>query len=123
MTGPQKHKFRKDHKELLEVLACLSQKQLQVIVKYFNRCGVDHIGTLVHNLTKYKNPNILKENKKKLYKCLSENKKLATYLIKEDNNFRGKIKKLSSQQGGALITTLLAVGLPILAEIIASAVR
>ena len=123
MTGPQKHKFRKDHKELLEVLAGLSQQQLRVIFKYFNECGVDHIGTMVVNLVKFKNPNITKENKKKLYKCLSENKKLARYLVKEDNNYRGKIKKLASQEGGALITTLLAVGLPVLAEIIASAVR
>ena len=74
MTGPQKHKFRKDHKELLEVLAGLSQQELRVIFKYLNKCGVDHIGTLVVNLAKFENPNITKENKKKLYKCLSENK-------------------------------------------------
>ena len=54
---------------------------------------------------------------------MSENKKLARYLIKHDNSLEGKIKKLSSQEGGALIITLLAVGLPILADIIASAVR
>ena len=98
MTGPQKHKFRKDHKELLEVLAGLSQKELRVIFKYLNKCGVDHIGTLVVNLTKFENPNITKENKKKLYKCLSENKKLATFLVKADNSYSGKIKKLSSQK-------------------------
>ena len=104
-------------------MAGLSQKELRVIFKYLNKCGVDHIGTLVVNLTKFENPNITKENKKKLYKCLSENKKLATFLIKANNSYSGKIKKLSSQEGGALITTLLAVGLPLLAEIIASAVR
>ena len=123
MTGPQKSKFRKASVELLEVLATLSQKQLQIIIKYLNKCGIDHIGTLAHNLTQYKNPSLKKDDKKKLLKCLSENRKLAKYLSKSSNNYRVKRKKLQEQDGGALLTTLLTVGLPILAEIISSAVR
>ena len=58
MTGPSKKKFIKEHKELLEVLARLSQQELRVIFRFFNQCGVDHIGTLLVNLAKYKNSKI-----------------------------------------------------------------
>ena len=121
MTGPSKKKFIKEHKALLEILARLSEQELRVIFKYFNKCGIDHIGTLVVNLVKFKNPNLTKENKNKLYKALFENKKLVRYLIKHDNKLEGKINKLTTQEGGGLITALLSIGIPILADIIASA--
>ena len=121
MTGPSKKKFIKEHKELLEVLARLSQQELRVIFRFFNQCGVDHIGTLLVNLAKYKNSNLTKDNKDKLYKTLFENKNLVAYLLKHNRKLDGKIKKLSSQQGGALISALLGIGIPILADIIASA--
>ena len=122
MTGPSKKKFIKEHKELLEVLARLSQQELRVIFRFFNQCGVDHIGTLLVNLAKYKNSNLTKDNKDKLYKTLFENKNLVAYLLKHNRKLDGKIKKLSSQQGGALISALLGIGIPILADIIARAV-
>ena len=122
MTGPQKAKFRKESSEFLQVLATLSEKQLCTIVKHLNGSAIDYIGTLVHNLTQYKN-SLKKEDKKKLLKCLSENRKLVNYLSKPTNGYKVKRKKLQSQNGSALLTTLLTVGIPILAEIIASAVR
>ena len=122
MTGPSKKKFIKEHKELLEVLARLSQQELRVIFRFFNQCGVDHIGTLLVNLAKYKNSNLTKDKKDKLYKTLFENKNLVAYLLKHNRKLDGKIKKLSSQQGGALISALLGIGIPILADIIARAV-
>ena len=122
MTGPQKSKFRKESAEFLQLLATLSQKQLCTLVKHLNGTAIDYIGTLVHNLTQYKN-SLKKEDKKKLLKCLSENRKLAKYLSKPTNSYKVKRKKLQSQNGAALLTTLLTVGIPILAEIIASAVR
>ena len=122
MTGPSKKKFIKEHKELLEVFARLSQQELRVIFRFFNQCGVDHIGTLLVNLAKYKNSNLTKDNKDKLYKTLFENKNLVAYLLKHNRKLDGKIKKLSSQQGGALISALLGIGIPILADIIARAV-
>ena len=122
MTGPSKKKFIKEHKALLEILARLSQEELRVIFKCFNKCGVDHIGTLLVNLAKYKNSNLTKDNKDKLYKTLFENKNLVAYLLKHNRKLDGKIKKLSSQQGGALISALLGIGIPILADIIARAV-
>ena len=118
MTGPQKAKFRKESAELLQVLAALSEKQLCTIVKHLNGTAIDYIGTLVHNLTQYKN-SLKKEDKKKLLKCLSENRKLANYLSKPTNSYRVKRKKLQEQDGGALLTALLSVGHPVLAEIIA----
>ena len=121
MTRPSKKKFIKEHKALLEILARLSEEELRVIFKCFNKCGIDHIGTLVVNVVKFKNPNLTKENKNKLYKALFENKKLVRYLIKHDNKLEGKIKKLTTQEGGGLITALLSIGIPILADIIASA--
>ena len=122
MTGPSKKKFIKEHKALLEILARLSQEELRVIFRFFNQCGVDHIGTLLVNLAKYKNSNLTKDNKDKLYKTLFENKNLVAYLLKHNRKLDGKIKKLSSQQGGALISALLGIGIPILADIIARAV-
>lgn len=122
MTGPSKKKFIKEHKELLEVLARLSQQELRVIFRFLNQCAVDHIGTLLVNLAKYKNSNLTKDNKDKLYKTLFENKNLVAYLLKPRRKLKGKIKKLSSQEGGALISTLLGIGIPILADIIARAV-
>ena len=122
MTGPQKSKFRKESAEFLQLLATLSEKQLCTIVKHLNGSAIDYIGTLVHNLTQYKN-SLKKEDKKKLLKCLSENRKLANYLSKSTNSYKVKRKKLQSQNGAALLTTLLTVGLPILVDIIANAVR
>ena len=103
-------------------MARLSQQELRVIFRFFNQCGVDHIGTLLVNLAKYKNSNLTKDNKDKLYKTLFENKNLVAYLLKHNRKLDGKIKKLSSQQGGALISALLGIGIPILADIIARAV-
>ena len=103
-------------------MATLSEKQLCTIVKHLNGSAIDYIGTLVHNLTQYKN-SLKKEDKKKLLKCLSENRKLAKYLSKSTNSYKVKRKKLQSQNGAALLTTLLTVGLPILVDIIANAVR
>ena len=122
MTGPQKKKFRKQSVEFLKVLSSLSEKQLRVLVKYINGEGIDYIGTLVHNLTQYKNP-LNKDDKKKLLKCFAENTKLVKYLARSTNSYKVKRKKLQNQNGAALLTTLLTVGIPILAEIIASAVR
>lgn len=122
MTGPQKKKFRKQSVEFLKVLSSLSEKQLQVLLKYINGEGIDYIGTLVHNLTQYKNP-LNKDDKKKLLKCFAENTKLVKYLARPTNSYKVKRKKLQNQNGAALLTTLLTVGIPILAEIIASAVR
>ena len=122
MTGPQKKKFRKESVEFLKVLSSLSEKQLRVLVKYINGEGIDYIGTLVHNLTQYKNP-LNKDDKKKLLKCFAENTKLVKYLARSTNSYKVKRKKLQNQNGAALLTTLLTVGIPILAEIIASAVR
>ena len=121
MTGPQKSKFRKESAEFLQLLATLSEKQLCTIVKHLNGSAIDYIGTLVHNLTQYKN-SLKKEDKEKLLKCLSENRNLAKYLAKSTNSYKVKRKKLQSQNGSALLTTLLTVGIPILAEIIANAV-
>jgi hypothetical protein len=122
MPRPSKNKFIKEHKALLEILARLSEQELRVIFKYFNKCGIDHIGTLVVNLVKFKNPNLTKENKNKLYKVLFENKNLVRYLINNnENKLEGKIKKLTTQKGGGLITALLSIGIPILVDIIASA--
>ena len=121
MTGPSKKKFIKEHKALLEILTRLSQEELRVIFKCFNKCGLDHIGTLIVNLAKYKNSNLTKDKKDKLYKTLFENKNLVRYLLKDNDNLDGKIKKLTTQQGGGLITALLGIGIPILADIIASA--
>ena len=121
MTGPQKSKFRKESAEFLQLLATLSEKQLCTLVKHLNGSAIDYIGTLVHNLTQYKN-SLKKEDKEKLLKCLSENRNLAKYLAKSTNSYKVKRKKLQSQNGSALLTTLLTVGIPILAEIIANAV-
>ena len=103
MTGLQKAKFRKESEEFLEVLATLSEKQLCTIVKHLNGSAIDYIGTLVLNLTQYKN-NLKKEDKKKLKKCLSENKnrQLAKYASKPTNSYKVKRKKLQTQSGSAL---------------------
>ena len=122
MTGPQKKKFRKESVEFLKVLSALSEKQLRVLVKYLNGVGIDYIGTLFHNLTQYKNP-LNRDDKKKLLKCFTENRKLVKYLATPTNSYKVKRKKLQDQNGSALLTTLLTVGIPVLAEIIASAVR
>ena len=103
-------------------MASLSENKLRVLVKYLNGIGIDLIGTLVHNLTQYKNP-LNKDNKKKLRKCINENSKLVKYLATPTNSYKVKRKKLQDQNGSALLTTLLTVGIPVLAEIIASAVR
>ena len=55
--------------------------------------------------------------------CLIENRQLAKYLSKSTNSYKVKRKKLQTQSGSALLTTLFAVGMPVLAEIIANAVR
>ena len=49
--------------------------------------------------------------------------KLVKYLARPTSSYKVKRKKLQKQNGAALLTTLLTVGIPILAEIIASAVR
>ena len=121
MTGPRKSKLKREAKELFEVLSRLTEKQLQVIVKYLDRCAIGHIGSLIYNLTHFENPNLTKKDKKKLYQCLIGNTKLANYLIKRKNSFQIKKRKLS--QSGGFLGTLLAVGLPILAEIVASQIR
>ena len=118
----QKKRSRKETLEFLKVLSVLSEKQLCVLVKYLNSTGVDLIGTLVYNLTDYKNPTLDKEGRKKLTKCIEEHSKLLNYLRKPNNSYKGKRKKLQKQSGGALLTTLLTVGIPILADIIARAV-
>ena len=121
MTGPRKSQLKREAKDLFEVLSSLNEKQLQIIVKYLDHCAVGHIGSLVYNLTQFENPNLSKRDKKKLYKCLMGNTSLATYLTKPKNNFRTKKRKLA--QRGGFLATLLAVGVPLLAEIIASQVR
>ena len=118
----QKKRSRKETLEFLKVLSVLSEKQLCVLVKYLNSTGVDLIGTLVYNLTDYTNPTLDKEGRKKLTKCFEEHSKLLNYLRKPNNSYKGKRKKLQKQSGGALLTTLLTVGIPILADIIARAV-
>ena len=118
MTGPQKARLRKQQKQFFEVLNSLPEEHLQVIIKYLDQCAIDHIGSLVYNLTQFENSNLTKRDKKKLYKCLIGNTKLAYYLTKPANNFEKKKKKLS--QSGGFLATLLSVGIPILAEIIAS---
>ena len=62
-------------------------------------------------------------NREKLEKCIDENSKLINHSIKPANSYKVKRKKLQNQNGGALLTTLLTVGIPILADIIANAVR
>ena len=64
MTGPQKAPLRGEQKEFFEVLNSLSEEQLRVITKYLDQCAVDHIGTLVYNLTQFKNSNLSKKDKK-----------------------------------------------------------
>ena len=118
MTGPHKSKLKRERKKLFEVLSTLTEKQLQVIIKYLDSCAVGHIGSLVYNLTQFENPNLSKKDKKKLFNCLIGNTKLATYLTKPNNSFERKRKKLT--QNGGFLATLLAVGLPILANIVAS---
>jgi hypothetical protein len=118
MTRPQKARLRRKEKEFFEVLKSLSEEQLRVITKYLDQCAIDHIGNLVHNLTKFENDDLSERDKKKLYKCLMGNTKLAHYLTKPAKNFEKKKKKLS--QSGGFLATLLSVGIPILAEIIAS---
>ena len=122
MTGPQKAKLRKETSELVQVLPTLPEEHLRIVVKNLNGTAIDYIGTLVLNLTQYKN-NLKKEDKKKLKKCLSENRQLAKYVSKPTNSYKVKRKKLQTQSGSALLTTLFAVGIPVLAEIIANAVR
>lgn len=118
MTGPQKARLRKEQKQFFEVLNSLPEEHLRVIIKYLDHCAIDHIGSLVYNLTQFENSNLTKRDKKKLYKCLIGNTKLAHYLTKPANNFEKKKKKL--EQSGGFLATLLSVGIPILAEIIAS---
>ena len=122
MVGRQRKRERKENLEFFKVLSALSQKQLQVLVKYLNSDGINLIGTLVYNLTQYRNP-LNEEGEEKLKKCIDENFKLINHLIKPTNSYRVKRKKLQNQNGGALLTTLLTVGIPILADIIANAVR
>ena len=122
MTGPQKAKLRKETSELVQVLATLPDEHLRIVVKNLNGTAIDYIGTLVLNLTQYKN-NLKKDDKHKLKKCLRENRQLAKYVSKPTNSYKVKRKKLQTQSGSALLTTLFAVGIPVLAEIIANAVR
>ena len=122
MPGPQKAKLRRETSELVQVLATLPEEHLRIIVKNLNGTAIDYISTLVHNLTQYKN-NLKKEDKKKLKKCLIENRQLAKYLAKPNNSYKVKRKKLQTQSGSALLTTLLTVGIPVLTENIANAVR
>ena len=118
MTGPQKARLRKEQKQFFEVLNSLPEEHLRVIIKYLDHCAIDHIGSLVYNLTQFENNNLTKRDKKKLNKCLICNTKLAYYLAKPSNNFEKKKKKLS--QSGGFLATLLSIGIPVLAEIIAS---
>ena len=122
MVGRQRKRQNKENLAFFKVLSALSQKELQVLVKYLNSDGINLIGTLVFNLTQYRNP-LNKKGQEKLEKCIDENCKLINHLIKPDNSYRVKRKNLQKQNGAALLTTLLTVGIPILAEIIASAVR
>ena len=66
MTGPRKSKLKREGKELFEVLSSLTEKQLQIIVRYLDQCAIGHIGSLVYNLTQFENPNLTKRHKKKL---------------------------------------------------------
>lgn len=122
MVGRQRKRQNKENLAFFKVLSALSQKELQVLVKYLNSDGINLIGTLVYNLTQYRNP-LNKKGQEKLEKCIDENCKLINHLIKPDNSYKVKRKNLQKQNGAALLTTLLTVGIPILAEIIASAVR
>lgn len=122
MVGRQRKRQNKEDLAFFNVLSGLSQKELQVLVKYLNSDGINLIGTLVYNLTQYRNP-LNKKGQEKLEKCIRENCKLINHLVKPANSYKVKRKKLQNQNGAALLTTLLTVGIPILAEIIASAVR
>ena len=122
MVGRQRKRQNKEDLAFFNVLSGLSQKELQVLVKYLNSDGINLIGTLVFNLTQYRNP-LNKKGQEKLEKCIGENCKLINHLVKPANSYKVKRKKLQNQNGAALLTTLLTVGIPILAEIIASAVR
>ena len=122
MVGRQRKRQNKEDLAFFNVLSGLSQKELQVLVKYLNSDGINLIGTLVFNLTQYRNP-LNKKGQEKLEKCIRENCKLINHLVKPTNSYKVKRKKLQNQNGAALLTTLLTVGIPILAEIIASAVR
>ena len=122
MVGRQRKRQNKEDLAFFKVLSALSQKELQVLVKYLNSDGINLIGTLVFNLTQYRNP-LNKKGQEKLEKCIRENCKLINHLVKPANSYKVKRKKLQNQNGAALLTTLLTVGIPILAEIIASAVR
>ena len=122
MVGRQRKRQNKEDLAFFNVLSGLSQKELQVLVKYLNSDGINLIGTLVFNLAQYRNP-LNKKGQEKLEKCISENCKLINHLVKPTNSYKVKRKKLQNQNGAALLTTLLTVGIPILAEIIASAVR
>ena len=122
MVGRQRKRQNKENLAFFKVLSALSQKELQVLVKYLNSDGINLIGTLVYNLTQYRNP-LNKKGQEKLEKCIDENCKLINHLIKPANSYKVKRKNLQKQNGAALLTTLLTVGIPILAEIIASAVR
>lgn len=122
MVGRQRKRQNKEDLAFFNVLSGLSQKELQVLVKYLNSDGINLIGTLVFNLTQYRNP-LNKKGQEKLEKCIDENCKLINHLIKPTNSYKVKRKNLQKQNGAALLTTLLTVGIPILAEIIASAVR
>ena len=122
MVGRQRKRQNKEDLAFFNVLSGLSQKELQVLVKYLNSDGINLIGTLVFNLTQYRNP-LNKKGQEKLEKCIDENCKLVNHLIKPTNSYKVKRKNLQKQNGAALLTTLLTVGIPILAEIISSAVR
>ena len=122
MVGRQRKRQNKEDLAFFNVLSGLSQKELQVLVKYLNSDGINLIGTLVYNLTQYRNP-LNKKGQEKLEKCIRENCKLINHLVKPANSYKVKRKKLQNQNGGALLTTLLTVGIPILADIIANAVR
>ena len=122
MVGRQRKRQNKEDLAFFNVLSGLSQKELQVLVKYLNSDGINLIGTLVFNLTQYRNP-LNKKGQEKLEKCIDENCKLVNHLIKPTNSYKVKRKNLQKQNGAALLTTLLTVGIPILAEITASAVR
>ena len=121
--GPKRRRsYRKPYYKrqhaFLECLVHLTPDQLKTVISHLDQTSVNYICDLIFAITNDDDidSKIDKEKKERILQCLKGNRKLVKYLTNGKKHYSLRKKRL--KQSGGCLGTLLAVGLPILADII-----
>ena len=119
---PYRKSYYKRQLAFLECLVHLSPKQFKTVISHLDQTSVNYICDFIFAIINDTDIDLKLDEEKieQVKQCLKGNRKLVEYLTNGKKHYLLRQKRL--EQSGGFLGTLLAVGLPVLAEIIISQV-